>query len=250
LLAVPRAFCFATKNALAFPSISAQNKAMSSSTDHVRKNATFLMRHALQSLGVVVILALLIRTFLIGSFVMTGSSMLPNIWPGDFLLALRVLPAPLQRGDVVVLRCPSHRNDPSANTTCLRRVIGLPGDRIEFHKGILLINGKTAGLKSIDTRADVLIESINNEKWAVWPPADSELKGFPKEPTVVPPGYYYVLNDKRSDLEDSRRWGPLARQEVEGRVWLSWLSLEWYDTAGDVRTWPQIRWSRLFRTIN
>src|SRR6185312_13952893 len=104
----------------------------------------FLFRYALQSFGIVFILAILMRTFLFSSYVMSGSAMLPSIWPGEFLLASRIRVQNLKRGDVVALRCPTMKD-----RLCLKRVIGLPGDRIEFHQGHLIINAQSARYRAM-----------------------------------------------------------------------------------------------------
>ena len=67
----------------------------------------FLLRYSLQSFGAIVFLAVLIRFFLFSSYAMSGSAMLPSIWPGDFLVASRIRVKDLRRGAVVALRCPN-----------------------------------------------------------------------------------------------------------------------------------------------
>ncbi len=72
---------------------------------------------------------------------MAGQSMLPNVWPGDFLVGANWRTQDLKRGEVVVLRCPF-----ATEQICLRRVVGLAGDRVEFDQGVLKINGERAAL--------------------------------------------------------------------------------------------------------
>lgn len=162
--------------------------------------------------------------------------MLPTIWPGDFLVGSKVHVREVSRGDVVTIRCPLNKDK-----VCLKRVIGLPGDRIEFRGDRLLLNGQLAEYHPV---GDFSTEVVDGESWAIWP-----AKSMASGPVVVPPQNIYLLNDKRSDGDDSRSWGPVNMDILEGRVLRVWMSLDWYD--GDrVRIWPRIRWARLFRSID
>lgn len=205
-----------------------------------RRQSDFILRYALQSLGFVVLIAILIRTFLVSSYVMSGAAMLPSVWPGDFLFAYKVKTDAPERGEVLILRCPSAKE-----RICLKRVVGLPGDRVEFDQGQLKVNGTPAAGKTLgDEFAEETVEGVT---WAVWPSA----AGTQTTPAlVVPPGHVYLLNDKRDDPEDSRQWGPLPLNQVEGRAGRVWLSLDWFERSGEVRVWPRVRWARMFHAIN
>jgi signal peptidase I len=205
--------------------------------DTPRQQTGFLFRYTLQSFGIIVLLAILIRTFIFSSYAMSGTSMLPTIWPGDFLLASKVRVTELKRGDVVAMRCPQIREK-----LCLKRVVALPGDRVEFHQGHLTINGQRAQhLPAGPFETEV----VAGGSWAVWPAKE------PHAPpaVVVPPQNLYLLNDKRADREDSRTWGPVAEDFLEARILRVWMSLDWYD-GEKVRSWPRIRWTRLLRSID
>ena len=209
-------------------------------TDVGRKQTGFLWRYTLQSIGLVLLLAALIRFFLLSSYVMSGASMLPSVWPGDFLLAARNSLGQPQRGQLYVLRCPAARE-----RICLRRLIGLPGDRLEFRDGRLWLNGRKIQFKSISV--DFARESFEGESWAIWPSPAEEVM---KLPVVVPPGHIFVLNDKRSDSEDGRQWGPVSADLLEARPLLVWLSLDWFNSSGELRDWPRVRWARLLRRLD
>lgn len=212
-------------------------------TDTAKKRANFLLRYVLQSLAVILILAILVRTFLISSYVMSGWSMLPSVWPGDFLLAGKWNLAKVERGDVVVLHCP-HQKD----HICLKRVVGLAGDRIEFRGGLLVVNGQTATYQPVS--ADVQMEVVAGKSWLIWPaPFTGRTRTEDEAPVVVPPHSLYLLNDKRSDSEDSRTWGPVKSDLLEARALRVWLSLDWFD-GDEVRTWPRLRWARMLRSID
>ncbi|HMN69017.1 MAG TPA: signal peptidase I [Bdellovibrionales bacterium] len=210
-----------------------------SSTDTSKRQVTFLFRYALQSFAVVLIVAILLRTFFFSSYAMSGWSMLPNVWPGDFLLASQWRAQQhMRRGEIVALRCPYSREQ-----LCLKRVVGLPGDRIEFQDRHLVINGQPARYQEIS--AEISQETAAGKSWLVWP--DSAAETAPA--LVVPPDQIYLLNDKRSDREDSRKWGPVPKTQIESRVLGVWLSLDWFEGEA-VRSWPRVRWNRMLRSID
>lgn len=204
-----------------------------------RKQTDFVFRYALQSFGLIVLVAILIRTFLVSSYVMSGAAMLPSIWPGDFLFAYKVKTDEPKRGEILVLRCPSAKE-----RICLKRVVGVPGDRIEYDQGQLKVNAQPVRGKKLGD--EFVQEMVEGTTWAIWPTADTTTT----RPLVVPPAHVYVLNDKRDDGEDSRQWGPLPLNLVEGRAGRVWLSLDWFERTGEVRAWPRVRWDRMFHAIN
>lgn len=210
------------------------------STDAGKKQADFVVRYALQSLGLILVVGVLLRTFIVSSYVMSGASMLPSIWPGDFLIGTKMHLSAPKRGDVVAMRCPGAKE-----RVCLKRVVGVAGDRVEFRKSALLINGKQAGRRPLGD--DFAQETVEGESWAIWPGGKTVNS---KEPVIVPPQYVYVLNDKRADLEDSRSWGPVPVDILEARASRVWLSLDWFEKGGEVRSWPRVRWSRMLRGID
>ena len=203
------------------------------------RELSFLLRYALQSVAIILVLSFVLRTFVFSSYVMTGSGMLPSIWPGDFLVGWRPGLKHFDRGDVVAMRCPSN-----PETTCLKRVVGLPGDRVEFKDGRLLVNGQASNTQPVG--ADFARERLGKASWMIWPTPEDRKTTMP---TIIPPNRVYVLNDKRSDTEDSRSFGPLDLKEIEAKAVLVWMSLDWYD-GKKVRTWPRLRWSRVMRGID
>jgi signal peptidase I len=198
----------------------------------------FLLRYSLQSFGAILILAILIRTFFFSSYVMSGSAMLPTIWPGDFLVASRIRVKEVKRGEVVALRCPANRDK-----LCLKRVVALAGDRVEFRGEGLVVNGQAAKYIPNGTFE---IEAVAGGSWAIWPAKSLNL---PSEAVVIPPLAIYLLNDKRADPDDSRAFGPVTVDYLEARVVGVWMSLDWFE-GEHVRTWPRIRWARVFHSID
>lgn len=184
---------------------------------------SFFARQAFQIFAVVFMLGLLLRIFVFSSFVMSGNSMEPSVRPGDFIWATRWGADSPNRGHVVILRCPVE-----SENLCLKRVAGVSGDRLEIKGGRLIVNG-----------ADT--------PWTPLQPFSALAEDF--GPVIVPPDHIFVLNDKDDQLSDSRSWGPIKASLIEGRARGIWLSLDWFDGA-TVRTWPHVRWERVFRSIN
>lgn len=121
-----------------------------------------------------------------------GSSMRPSFHNGDYVIVNRLAYqwSEIQRGDVVVFPYPLNPEE-----DYIKRVIGLPGDRVAIYGGSTYVNGQ-----SIDE------PYIGNK-----PPGDLA-------EVVVPAGYVYVLGDNRNASSDSRAWGPLQIEAILGKA--------------------------------
>lgn len=171
------------------------------------------------------------------NFRVDGLSMEPNLDSGQMLLVnrqiyfhfdanalLNVLPFveregqniifplhPPQRGDIVVF-------DPPVNGTTkpyIKRVIGLPGERITIHDGQVFVNGEPLD--------EPYIEGTST----MWP------NGDPGRELVVPENYLFVLGDNRNNSTDSRTFGPVSMDAVIGKAWISYWPA---DLAGIMQT--------------
>jgi signal peptidase I len=138
------------------------------------------------------VLALLIAAFFMRLPQVSGLSMAPHIASGEYVLintfAYRL--AQPQRGDIVAFR-----RDDDARAVFIKRVVGLPGDRIRVDKGRVSIDGR---------RLDETYVRF----------ADDRSFGE----VVVPAGSVYVLGDNRADSEDSRFFGPVRDERLIGRA--------------------------------
>lgn len=135
-----------------------------------------------------------------------------------------------QRGDIVVFYSPHD------GQRLVKRVIGLPGDKIELHHNALLINGETVQYGPIEPEA---VEQLSAAYRATHIFAREQLPGQPHAvaafpavpakrefgPCVVPPGGYFMMGDNRDDSFDSRYFGPVERKRVVGRATAVVLSL-------------------------
>lgn len=131
-----------------------------------------------------------------------GQSMDPNFPDGEYLLTQKVsyyLRDP-QRGDVVVFQPPK---SVSETDEFIKRVIGLPGDKVSVRGGRVYVNGKLLDeeyLKNVYTSEGAFLEE------------GAEY--------TVPDGQYFVMGDNRPHSSDSRSWGPITKKEMSGKAWL------------------------------
>lgn len=147
-----------------------------------------------EAVGLAVILAVVIIAFVAQSFLVQGQSMEPTLHNGERLLVdkLTYRFREPRRGEIVVFRVPS---DPSRRF--IKRVIGVPGDVIEFRDGRVVLNGQ-----------------VLRETYAVGPTLAERAR------QTVPPGRYFVLGDNRANSEDSRfaEVGFVPRELIVGRA--------------------------------
>jgi len=129
-----------------------------------------------------------------------GSSMYPSLRDGDLLVASKVdyRVHPIERGDIIILKDPL---DPSRDF--IKRVVGLPGDRIRIHAHRVLVNG------------NALREPYVGAPWVQtgdWPGSGVE------DSAVVPDDSYFVLGDNRDHSSDSREFRWVRQDDVDGKA--------------------------------
>lgn len=182
--------------------------------------------------------ALGIRGCVVEDFRIESNSMLPTLWPGDFVIANKAafgahLPFSNyemlrwgipRRGDVVLFSLPD-KND----HLFTKRVIGLPGDQIRIRDGELFRNGEravyNAGPSQLSSEGEIL-----EERWADGGHYLILKKGGLTDfgPIDVPPNHLFLLGDNRSDSIDSRAWGPVPMVYLKGRLAWTLFSLDMY----------------------
>lgn len=213
-----------------------------------------ILREYLESLALAILVAVIVRSFVLTAYKIPTSSMLPTLKVGDFIFAYK-LPFGIElpfserkwvtgqlptRGDVVVFRHPKDRT-----ASFIKRVVGLPGDRIEILDGVLVVNHRPVPREALTSRdQELLSEQLFVEKLEGRPFATAgQAADF--SPILVPPQHVFVLGDYRSESEDSRIWGTVPVENIEGRVVLVWMSLKWAEGTA-----PRVRWERIFKTLN
>ena len=158
----------------------------------------------------------LIIHFVIQPVHVLGSSMYPTLKDQDYVIAVTVgyrFQGP-QRGDIVIMRDPyDHSKD------FIKRVVGVPGDRLLIKGGRVYINGQAVGEPY-----------INHEPETQFPdypvPPGSDQQG-----RQLGPDEFFVLGDNRNRSNDSRYFGPVNRDQIEGRAWLRVLPLPQFGTV-------------------
>ncbi len=154
-----------------------------------------------------------------------ANSMSPTLSAGSWVLVDRLAysRSPVERGDVVVF------TSPQMPEHWVKRVVGLPGDRVGFHGDVLSINGQPVayedhGLVDADTGAHRLTERLPGRTHSVLEvPGRVDAGG--QGDWVVPEGRYFVMGDNRDNSNDSRFWSPdhfLALGDLHGRAFRVW----------------------------
>ena len=223
------------------------------------------MREYMESLIVAVLVALVLRFFVVSAYKIPTGSMVPTLKVGDFIFAYKLpygVPVPFsggerwgqrlpKRGDVVVFRYPGNQN-----VNYVKRVVGLPGDRIAIKNKRLLINEVEALYRPLPDAviADLpgkeyysaFQESFSGSTHLVIKNVADETDSF--GPVIVPPGQIFVLGDNRDSSDDSRYWGTVPLKNLEGRVVMIWMSFDWLNRWGDER-YPTVRWDRVLQGV-
>jgi signal peptidase I len=223
------------------------------------------------------ILALVIRTFLFQPFSIPSGSMRPTLLEGDYLFVTkwaygfsryslpfspdlfsgRIWGSAPKRGDVVVFKFPP---DPSLDY--IKRVIGLPGDRVQMKQDVLYINGKAVPRKlvgqidnpditEVDRPVDVYRETLPNG--VSYDTLDLTHNGLGDDTRefVVPPGHYFMMGDNRDNSSDSRfSVGYVPAENLVGHANIIFFSIAGGASPLEIWKWPSdLRASRLFTMI-
>jgi signal peptidase I len=224
------------------------------------------------------IIAFVIRTFLFQPFNIPSGSMIPTLLVGDYLFVSkysygythyslpfspplfpgRILGGEVHRGDVVVFRLPK---DDSIDY--IKRVVGLPGDRIQVVDGVLNINGEPVKRQRIDdyvTDDDGVVQRVKRYRETLpngvtYTTLDLTDNGFYDNTAVytVPAGDYFMMGDNRDNSTDSRvlsQVGYVPYENIIGKAQIIFFSIGNGAHAWEVWRWPwTVRWDRLFQLV-
>jgi signal peptidase I len=185
------------------------------------------LREYAEAAAIAILLALFIRAFVVQAFKIPSGSMEPTLLVGDHILVNKFIygiklpyfqttlipistPA---RGDIIVFIYPEDRSK-----DFIKRVIGIPGDKIQMQDKQILINGKP-----FDDKHGYYDERAGNTN-----------RSF--GPVVVPKDQYFVMGDNRDHSMDSRFWGFVPSEDIKGKAFIIYWS------------WPH--WKRFFHLVN
>jgi len=209
-------------------------------------------RQYVESFGIAIVLALVMRASFVQAYMIPSSSMEPTLLIGDHIfvnkivyglripdtiLGLRIPGLPLgkylchfeqvHRGDIVVFVAPYDRE-----TDLIKRVIGVPGDRVEIRNGAVWLNGALMA----DAHAHFMY------------PTGDRFANIPRDnlpEVIVPPGKFFMMGDNRDNSYDSRFWGFANETDIEGRAMVIYLSLG-HEGSNQL----PIRWDRFGKVLD
>ena len=232
----------------------------------------------LASLAVTLVMVLFIMTFVGQTFAIPSSSMENTLLIGDHLFVNRLGFAPrsswlgplmpyreVKRGDIIVFLSPA---EPDKHL--VKRVIGIPGDRIHLRHGIVYRNGEAlnetyvihTGMRTYDVERDdfpAMVPEIATPQWQ-----ESMEKYVQGEDIVVPADHYFAMGDNRDNSYDSRYWGFVPRENLIGQpigIYWSFQSdgrdYEQTDFGARVKSitktvfhfFDETRWERTFHAV-
>jgi signal peptidase I len=224
------------------------------------------------------LLALVIRTLLFQPFSIPSGSMRPTLLEGDYLFVTkwaygysryslpfgldlfsgRIWSAEPKRGDVVVFKFP-----PNPSIDYIKRVVGLPGDKIQMKDGQLFINGvgvprekvgqiDNPDITEVDRPVDVYRETMPNGVSYDTLDLTSNSIGDNTREFDVPPGHYFMMGDNRDNSSDSRfTVGFVPAENLVGRANIIFFSIAGGASPLEIWKWPsEMRLSRLFHFID
>lgn len=239
----------------------------------------------LKTLIYAILIALVLRTVLFKPFSIPSESMLPNLLVGDYLFVSqysygysrfslplspplfsgRVFDTPPVRGDIAVFKLP--RDD---QTDYIKRVIGLPGDKVQMVRGVLVINDRPVKKQRIDdfivpvsgntdctnrpryrvTLEDGTLvckypryqETMDNGRQYHVLDLDPEGPWDTTQPWVVPQGHYFMMGDNRDASSDSRRPESVGVGFVPYENFVGRAEIIFFSTDGNARLWTPWRW--------
>lgn len=225
-----------------------------------RRSPPALVEYA-RSLFPVFFIVLALRSFIVEPFRIPSASMMPTLLRGDFILVNKftygirlpvlnsriIAGAAPQRGDIIVFRYPENPAIPY-----IKRVVGVPGDRVQYRDSTLTVNGKEATLKTLGVYHSDGVGKKHNGSYHLQEQLGETRHDILVSPTparrlevdsTIPAGHYFVLGDNRDNSRDSRYWGLVPDENLVGKafyIWMNWSG----DGVLAPSTWD-IDWGRI-----
>ncbi len=223
-----------------------------------RKSA---FREYFESIGIAVLVAVVLRLFVVEAFKIPSESMVPTLMVGDHIFVSKYrygLSVPFsnkrlvrftnpQHGDVVVfikpptngLRVAFGQGNDMAGVDFIKRIIGLPGDTVELRRDVVYVNGKEIPRCHVGKQTYRTRQGLHSDRWGddhaeLWIEKHGEhtytiienTHGRPQkyDPIKVPHDHVFVMGDNRDNSNDSRQWGFVPFDNIKGRAMFIWWS--------------------------
>ena len=248
-----------------------QRKLIKAGEDN-RKTTPVLIDYC-RSLFPVFLIVVVLRSFVVQPYVVPTGSLEPTIMPGDFIFVEQfaygiklpiwnktIIPiGELHRGDIALFHYPVN-----PNLNFIKRVIGLPGDKISYHNKQLTINGKKVTETFLkDTTANepgfgpykvkIYKENLLGLQHEIQISNDKRLNSIDNKPDftnlIVPQGEYFMMGDNRDNSEDSRYWGFVPKKDFIGKAKFVFLHMKpnghWFSGHFPFFLVDKVGWDRI-----
>src|SRR5690554_1101479 len=194
----------------------------------------------------VLAVVLVLRSFVAEPFRIPSSSMMPTLLIGDFILVNKFaygLRLPVNNRKVIGIGLPGRgavavfRHPQYPDQDWIKRIVGLPGDRIAYRDNVLYVNGEPSAYQAIGTYvgkgrgeemtgASLLAEDLGNGLHEVLEIDSPMFAAHGVGEWTVPEGEYFVMGDNRDRSDDSRFWGTLPETQLRGKAFLVWMNFD------------------------
>ncbi len=214
-----------------------------------------IVREYVEAIVIAVLLALFIRTFVVQAFKIPSGSMLPTLQIGDHLLVNKfiyglkipfsgTLLVPFKtpdHGDIIVFKYPEDRK-----IDYIKRVVAVPGDKIEIRDKKVYINGKAIKQDYAHfSDNNIIPKNLRDPRIYKTGPNKDNFKSL-----TIPEGKWFVMGDNRDNSYDSRFWGFVDRDDVLGKAMIIYWSWDLNAPLLSLDRFTSIRFSRIGDVIH
>jgi signal peptidase I len=192
----------------------------------------------------VLLIVLVLRSFLVEPFQIPSGSMIPTLEVGDFILVNKYtygLRLPVVGTKIVAMNLPKRGEvmvfiPPHDHRYFIKRVIGLPGDTIQYENKLLYVNGEPVSMDVIGaveiemsngmSQSGILLNEKLGEVQHQTQVIDTPSRNGGRTVWVVPDGHYFMMGDNRDNSADSRVWGAVPEENIVGKAFAIWMHKE------------------------
>ncbi len=233
----------------------------------------------IRTILIAILIALTIRAFIVEPFRIPSGSMFPTLLIGDHLFVNKFVYGPKvpfsdmrlpglrepERGDIIVFTVarrgndtfPADRHPEYSREEFVKRIVGLPGDRVEIQGSKVFVNGEEMDVEPLPEtftdpagrELDVLRVAVDSKQYKILDDPNAYFRA-PRPVTTVEEGRYLVLGDNRDHSKDSRVWGTVRKAEIKGPAFVLYWSWDfndgWLELLNPLTWWKaEKRWDRI-----